>query len=73
MEHYYYKDLTIAIFKSILEEFKDFPFAGIALQTYLKDTKEDVLKIIEWTEKNESPITIRLVKGAYWDETDIYF
>ena len=67
MEHYYYKDLTIAIFKSILEEFKDFPFAGIALQTYLKDTKEDVLKIIEWTEKNERPITIRLVKGAHWD------
>ena len=67
MEHYYYKDLTIAIFKSILEEFKDFPFAGIVLQTYLKDTKEDVLKIIEWTEKNERPITIRLVKGAHWD------
>jgi RHH-type transcriptional regulator, proline utilization regulon repressor / proline dehydrogenase / delta 1-pyrroline-5-carboxylate dehydrogenase len=69
MESYYYKDLTIAIFKSILEEeeFKEFPFAGIALQSYLKDSKEDLSGIIGWAEKNKRRITIRLVKGAYWD------
>jgi RHH-type proline utilization regulon transcriptional repressor/proline dehydrogenase/delta 1-pyrroline-5-carboxylate dehydrogenase len=69
MEHYYYKDITIAVFKSILEEeeFKNLPFSGIALQAYLKDTKEDLLKIIGWAKENKRRITIRLVKGAYWD------
>ena len=45
MEHYQYKDLTIAIFKSLLEEdeFNGFPFAGIAIQVYLKDTKKTSL------------------------------
>jgi RHH-type proline utilization regulon transcriptional repressor/proline dehydrogenase/delta 1-pyrroline-5-carboxylate dehydrogenase len=67
MEHYYYKDLTIATFKSILEEFKEFTFAGIALQAYLKDAKEDMLQLIEWSRKRGNPVTVRLVKGAYWD------
>ena len=39
MEHYSFKDLIIAIFQSILEEFPDYPFAGIALQAYLKENK----------------------------------
>ncbi len=67
MEHYYIKDLTIAIFKSIVEEFKDYQHAGIALQTYLHDTGQDVSDLIEWTKKNRTRISIRLVKGAYWD------
>ncbi len=67
MEDYYHKDLTIAVFKNVMEEFNDFPFAGIALQTYLKDTKDDLLEIIKWAEERKRPITIRLVKGAYWD------
>ncbi|MGD0885871.1 MAG: proline dehydrogenase family protein [Thermodesulfovibrionales bacterium] len=67
MEHSYYKDLTITVFQRILEEFKDSPSAGIALQAYLKDTKEDLLKLISWAKENRRPITVRLVKGAYWD------
>jgi RHH-type proline utilization regulon transcriptional repressor/proline dehydrogenase/delta 1-pyrroline-5-carboxylate dehydrogenase len=67
MEHYYYKDLTIAVFKSIFEEFKDFRFPGIALQSYLKDSRQDVEGIIEWAGKMKNPVNIRLVKGAYWD------
>src|SRR5208282_4827883 len=67
MEHYYYKDLTIAIFKSILEEYKDFQWAGIALQAYLKDTREDLLSLLSWAKHNSRRITVRLVKGAYWD------
>ncbi|HXX80667.1 MAG TPA: proline dehydrogenase family protein [Thermodesulfovibrionales bacterium] len=67
MEHYYFKDLILAIFKSILDEFKDYHFAGIALQAYLKDTKEDLLSLIEWTKIKGRKISVRLVKGAYWD------
>ncbi|HXW68678.1 MAG TPA: proline dehydrogenase family protein [Dissulfurispiraceae bacterium] len=67
MENYYSKGLTIAVFKSILEEYKDFQGAGIALQAYLKDTREDLLSLLSWAKHNDRRITVRLVKGAYWD------
>ncbi|MCL4540272.1 MAG: proline dehydrogenase family protein, partial [Bacteroidetes bacterium] len=67
MESYYFKDLLIAIFEAILEEHPRLSFAGIALQGYLRETKEDLLGMIEWAKKNERRITLRLVKGAYWD------
>jgi RHH-type proline utilization regulon transcriptional repressor/proline dehydrogenase/delta 1-pyrroline-5-carboxylate dehydrogenase len=67
MEHYYYKGLSIAIFKSILDEFRDLQRPGIALQAYLRDTKNDLQQIIDWAKENRRPVTIRLVKGAYWD------
>jgi len=69
MEYYYLKELTIAVFKSLLEEdeFRNFPFAGIALQAYLHDTIGDLEALIEWARTNRRIITVRLVKGAYWD------
>lgn len=69
MEHYYYKGLIIAIFTSLLEEeeFREFPSAGIALQAYLKDTANDFLELIGWARARGRKISIRLVKGAYWD------
>ncbi|MEJ2717122.1 MAG: L-glutamate gamma-semialdehyde dehydrogenase [Deltaproteobacteria bacterium] len=67
MEYYYLKDLTIEIFKALLDEHVDFAFGGLALQAYLRDTKEDLLALIEWAKARQRRITIRLVKGAYWD------
>jgi RHH-type proline utilization regulon transcriptional repressor/proline dehydrogenase/delta 1-pyrroline-5-carboxylate dehydrogenase len=69
MEHYYNKDLTIAIVKSVLgeEEFRQRPTAGLALQAYLKDTEKDIVDLTEWAQKQSRRIIIRLVKGAYWD------
>ncbi|HYA27031.1 MAG TPA: L-glutamate gamma-semialdehyde dehydrogenase, partial [Thermodesulfovibrionales bacterium] len=72
MEHYYYKDFIIEVFRSVLEDFRDYPYAGIALQAYLKDTDEDLQRIIEWARSKGRRINIRLVKGAYWDyETSV--
>jgi RHH-type proline utilization regulon transcriptional repressor/proline dehydrogenase/delta 1-pyrroline-5-carboxylate dehydrogenase len=67
MEHYYLKDFTIALFKRALQEYPDLPSAGIALQAYLRDTRNDLLDLIDWAEKNRIRILVRLVKGAYWD------
>ncbi|MBI5571238.1 MAG: L-glutamate gamma-semialdehyde dehydrogenase [Desulfomonile tiedjei] len=67
MESYYFKDLTLAIFLAVLEEFADFPFGGIALQAYLTDTKDDLLHLIAWAKKHRRRIGVRLTKGAYWD------
>ncbi len=69
MESYKLKDLTLALFKSILEEpeFAQKPAAGIALQAYLRDCERDLQDLIAWSRARRRPIAIRLVKGAYWD------
>ena len=69
MESYHLKDLTISVFKQILEEkeFFDWKYAGIVIQAYLKDSEKDLKDLIEWTKKRGVPVTVRLVKGAYWD------
>jgi RHH-type transcriptional regulator, proline utilization regulon repressor / proline dehydrogenase / delta 1-pyrroline-5-carboxylate dehydrogenase len=69
MESYKLKDLTLALFKSIFEEpeFRTQPAIGIALQAYLRDCERDLRDLVAWARKNNRPLNIRLVKGAYWD------
>jgi RHH-type proline utilization regulon transcriptional repressor/proline dehydrogenase/delta 1-pyrroline-5-carboxylate dehydrogenase len=70
MEHYAVKDLTLRIFRDILEEpeFRDWTDVGIALQAYLRDTPKDLESLLLWARDIRGrPIWIRLVKGAYWD------
>jgi len=69
MESYKLKDLTLQLFKSILEEpeFAQKPAIGIALQAYLRDCETDLHDLIAWARKNKRHLNIRLVKGAYWD------
>jgi len=73
MEQYAYKDLTIAILQDLLleEEFRDRTDIGVTLQAYLRDTKADLQSWIDWAKRRGNPITIRLVKGAYWDQETI--
>ena len=69
MEQYAFKDLTLAIFRNLLEEneFKSEPVAGIAVQAYLRDTEKDLRALIRWARERKRRIGVRLVKGAYWD------
>lgn len=69
MEQAEMKELILSIFMRIFEEesYRTFPYAGIALQAYRTDTGEDVHRLLAWTKARQVPITIRLVKGAYWD------
>jgi RHH-type proline utilization regulon transcriptional repressor/proline dehydrogenase/delta 1-pyrroline-5-carboxylate dehydrogenase len=70
MEHYLFKDLILAIFFKLLSEegsFSDLHHAGLAIQAYLKDSEQDLLRVIQWAQDHEKRITVRLVKGAYWD------
>jgi RHH-type proline utilization regulon transcriptional repressor/proline dehydrogenase/delta 1-pyrroline-5-carboxylate dehydrogenase len=69
MESYKLKDLTLALFRSILEEpeFQQQPAVGIALQAYLRECEHDLRKIIAWGRRVHRPFSVRLVKGAYWD------
>jgi RHH-type proline utilization regulon transcriptional repressor/proline dehydrogenase/delta 1-pyrroline-5-carboxylate dehydrogenase len=69
MEHYYYKDLIMAVFKRLSdeEEFHNLPFMGIAIQSYLRDAEDDLKDLIRWAKERRRKIAVRLVKGAYWD------
>lgn len=69
MEQYAYKDLTLAIFQEVLmeDEFRDFADVGIVCQAYLPDAERDLQQLLKWVKKRGTPITVRLVKGAYWD------
>ncbi len=53
------------------EEFRPGPSAGLVLQGYLRDSPETLDTILRWLDgpgaSREQPLTIRLVKGAYWD------
>jgi len=70
MEQFEYKDLTLNLFMRCCEEI-DFP-AGIALQSYLRSGDEDAKQIISWSVRTGKTVTVRLVKGAYWDYETIH-
>ena len=69
------KDLILSTFMRVFSEepYRTFPHAGIALQAYRTDTQDDVRKLLAWTADRQMPITIRLVKGAYWDSDAIRY
>jgi RHH-type proline utilization regulon transcriptional repressor/proline dehydrogenase/delta 1-pyrroline-5-carboxylate dehydrogenase len=69
MEQYAFKDVTLRIFREVLEEpeFRAWPDAGIAAQAYLRDTDADLRELAAWARRRGAPVTVRLVKGAYWD------
>ena len=73
MEQYELKDLTYEIFMRMLSEpaYRTYSYAGIALQTYLRDADVTLDRMIDWVQQRGTPITIRLVKGAYWDAENI--
>ncbi len=73
MEQYRYKDATLAALKKLLmeDEFRSRSDVGITLQAYLRDSYQDLQGVIEWARERGTPVTIRLVKGAYWDQETI--
>lgn len=70
MEQYRFKELTHFIVADVLgsAEFRDWPDAGVVVQAYLRDALEDIARLEELARSRRTPITVRLVKGAYWDE-----
>ncbi|MBS0173455.1 MAG: proline dehydrogenase family protein [Nitrospira sp.] len=75
MEQAETKELILSIFMRLFEEesYRTFPHAGIALQAYRTDTGDDVQRLLAWTKNRQVPMTIRLVKGAYWDSDVIRY
>jgi RHH-type transcriptional regulator, proline utilization regulon repressor / proline dehydrogenase / delta 1-pyrroline-5-carboxylate dehydrogenase len=69
MEDYRVKELTLDIFKRLLMEdkYRYYPYFGIVLQAYLKDTERDLWDLALFAMRRGCRFSVRLVKGAYWD------
>jgi len=69
MEAYQKKNITLELYRRLRSapEFRDYPGLRLALQSYLKDTDHDLEQLLGWAHNEQLPISIRLVKGAYWD------
>ncbi len=69
MEQYSLKELTLQVFKELLmePEFLSYPYFGCVIQAYLRDSFQDIRDMVEFSKQRKTPVTVRLVKGAYWD------
>lgn len=68
------RDAVLELVLALLAEpeFRTGPSAGVVLQAYLRDSPETLDRIFEWSRGGPGaqrfpPLTVRLVKGAYWD------
>ena len=61
--------ITYGLFEELLAhpELKGWPHLGIVVQAYLVDAARDVDRLLSLAKSRGAPITVRLVKGAYWD------
>ncbi|NWF73805.1 MAG: bifunctional proline dehydrogenase/L-glutamate gamma-semialdehyde dehydrogenase [Nitrospirae bacterium] len=75
MEQAETKTLLVEIFTRLFEEpsYRVYPHAGLALQAYHRETAGDIERLLAWVRQRGAPITIRLVKGAYWDSDTIRY
>jgi proline dehydrogenase len=64
------RETTSELLLELLEEpaLRDAPSVGVVLQAYLRDSPAELERLLAWADGcGRSPLTIRLVKGAYWD------
>lgn len=74
MEKYEYRDATLQILLDLLDEteFAGFEHIGTVHQAYLRDAEESLRWFLGELRRRRQPMTIRLVKGAYWDSEQIW-
>ena len=67
MEQYASRDLTLELATRLLESQDDTLELGIVIQAYLHDSELVVAEWLEWLSAHRRRVSVRLVKGAYWD------
>jgi proline dehydrogenase len=65
------RETTLEVLFELLDEseFRDGPSVGVVLQAYLRDSPAELERLLGWSDASARtcPLTVRLVKGAYWD------
>ncbi|MCG7874496.1 MAG: proline dehydrogenase family protein [Candidatus Thiodiazotropha lotti] len=69
MEQYDYKAIILRVFKHLAMQpsYREWQGFGVVLQAYLKESDEDLTELLEWVKQRGTPVSVRLVRGAYWD------
>ena len=75
MEQAETKALLMMIFTRLFMEpaYRTFAHAGLAIQAYHRATTQDIENMLTWVRQRGTPVTLRLVKGAYWDSDTIRY
>ena len=64
-------ETTLDLVVELLDDdaLREGPSAGVVLQAYLRDSPDQLERILEWAGRSRRtpPLVVRLVKGAYWD------
>jgi proline dehydrogenase len=64
-------EATLGLVFELLDEpeLRTGPSSGIVMQAYLRESPEQLERVLEWADARtrEIPLVVRLVKGAYWD------
>jgi RHH-type proline utilization regulon transcriptional repressor/proline dehydrogenase/delta 1-pyrroline-5-carboxylate dehydrogenase len=73
MEHHEVKDLTLDLVRELCDEpeLADLE-VGVVVQAYLREARRDLAEVIAWSSRRARPVTVRLVKGAYWDAETVH-
>jgi RHH-type proline utilization regulon transcriptional repressor/proline dehydrogenase/delta 1-pyrroline-5-carboxylate dehydrogenase len=69
LEQWNLHEITYRLFERVAldPEFAAWPHLGIVVQAYLKNADHDLDRLLALGSKRGVPLTVRLVKGAYWD------
>lgn len=69
MEHNDFKPLIYEIAEQLFLDpaYKSYPHFGLVLQAYQPESIDDLQWILNLAKTRQTPIHLRLVKGAYWD------
>lgn len=69
MESAAYKDITLEVYRRLraAPALRPYGGLGIVLQAYLRDAEADLERLLRWSRAEGLSLSLRLVKGAYWD------
>ncbi len=69
MEQSPFKNLMLDIFQHVMmeDEFQGMSETGVTVQAYQKDADADLAMLLKWTKTRGTPITVRLIKGDFWN------
>lgn len=69
LEQWELHNITYDLFEELVldPKFRDWPHLGIVVQAYLRESEQDLERIVRLARERQCPLTVRLVKGAYWD------
>lgn len=69
LEQWEFHHITYNVFEELLfhKELQDWPQLGIVIQAYLTSSERDLDRLLDLANRRQTPFTVRIVKGAYWD------